>query len=140
MRSVSSDEIVWVVPENERPVLAAKYGPVYSGPELARAYAHIGVFATCGDRVTSEAIALGRIPFVGIVDLKTRRDEPIDPAGFSPLASRRHVRVRNPPGMLTEELRQAVREVVSAGGGLIEVDGEEDLGSLALVELSLIHI
>ena len=36
--------------------------------------------------------------------------------------------------MLTERLRRAVKETVEAGGGLIEVDGEEDLGALALVE------
>ena len=36
--------------------------------------------------------------------------------------------------MLTERLRRAVKELLQAGGGLIEVDGEEDLGSLALVE------
>jgi uncharacterized protein (UPF0218 family) len=36
--------------------------------------------------------------------------------------------------MLTERLRAAVRTLVAEGGGLIEVDGEEDLGSLALVE------
>ncbi len=42
--------------------------------------------------------------------------------------------MKNPAGVLTERLRRAVRQLVEAGGGLIEVDGEEDLGSLALVE------
>jgi uncharacterized protein (UPF0218 family) len=50
------------------------------------------------------------------------------------LAAVRRVRVRNPAGLLTESLRRAVRDLVASGGGLIEVDGEEDLGSLALVE------
>ena len=44
------------------------------------------------------------------------------------------MRVRNPAGMLTEGLRTAVREILPKGGGLIEVEGEEDLGALALVE------
>ena len=44
------------------------------------------------------------------------------------------VRVKNPAGMLTNRLRTAVRDLLAEGGGLIEVDGEEDLGSLALVE------
>ena len=44
------------------------------------------------------------------------------------------MRVWNPAGVLTETLRRTVRELVKSGGGLIEVDGEEDLGSLALVE------
>ncbi|EQD42673.1 protein containing DUF359, partial [mine drainage metagenome] len=42
--------------------------------------------------------------------------------------------VRNPAGMLTQRLRDAVREMVGTGGGLLEVEGEEDLASLALVE------
>ncbi|MGI0155131.1 MAG: DUF359 domain-containing protein, partial [Thermoplasmata archaeon] len=71
---------------------------------------------------------------LGIVDYKTRRQEPVDPGAFAPLAARRRLRVVNPPGFLTEQLRSAVRTMVAAGGGLIEVDGEEDLGSLALVE------
>jgi uncharacterized protein (UPF0218 family) len=36
--------------------------------------------------------------------------------------------------MLTGRLRGAVRELIDLGGGLLEVEGEEDLASLALVE------
>jgi uncharacterized protein (UPF0218 family) len=39
----------------------------------------------------------------------------------------------NPAGTLTDRLYHAVKETWDAGGGLIEVVGEEDLGSLALV-------
>ncbi|HYA54667.1 MAG TPA: DUF359 domain-containing protein, partial [Thermoplasmata archaeon] len=105
-----------------------------SGPEADRRVRALGTFGACGDRVTARAIELDHVPLVGIVDFKTQRNEPIDPALFEPLARRRRVRVRNPPGLLTERLRVAVRELVRSGGGLIEVDGEEDLGSLALVE------
>jgi len=133
-RSASSEERVWVVPASLRPTLAARYGPVYSGPEADRRIRALGIFGACGDRVTATAIALGKLPLVGIVDLKTRRHEPVDPSSFAPLAARARVRVKNPAGMLSEQLRRAVRELVARGGGLIEVDGEEDLGSLALVE------
>ena len=133
-RSGSSDERVWIVPESLRPVLAERYGPVFTGDAAARRIAHLGQFATCGDRVTSLALEVGRAPFIGIVDYTTRRHDPIPPNAFVTLARRREVRVRNPAGMLTERLRRAVREMVAAGGGLIVVDGEEDLGSLALVE------
>jgi uncharacterized protein (UPF0218 family) len=133
-RSGSSDERVWVVPEALRPTFAERYGPVYSGAEAERRIRALGLFASCGDRVTSDALRLGHPPFVGVVDLKTRRNEPIDPAAFAALAARRHVKVRNPAGMLTERLRRAIRETIQAGGGLVEVDGEEDLGALALVE------
>ena len=130
----SSDERVWIVPEALRPTFAERYGPVYAGAEADRRIRGLGTFAACGDRVTSDAIRVGNLPFIGIIDRKTMRTDRVDPAVFAPLSARRHVRVRNPAGMLTERLRRAVRELVASGGGLIEVDGEEDLGALALVE------
>ena len=133
-RSASSDGRAWAVPESLRATLAERYGPVYSGEEADRRLLALTLFATCGDHVTRRAIELGHLPLLAIVDYKTRREEPVDPTAFRPLAERRRVRVRNPPGMLTENLRTAVKDLVASGGGLIEVDGEEDLGSLALVE------
>jgi GTP-dependent dephospho-CoA kinase len=133
-RSASSEDRAWAVPESLRSTLAERYGPVYSGDEADRRIRALGVFATCGDRVTGRAIELQHFPLVGIVDYKTRRDEVVPKDLFRPLAARRLVRVKNPPGLLTEQLRTAVRKIIAAGGGLIEVDGEEDLGSLALVE------
>jgi uncharacterized protein (UPF0218 family) len=133
-RSASSDERAWVVPESLRPALAERYGPVLTGPEADRRIRELEVFGACGDLVTARAIALGHLPLIGIVDYKTQRHEPVDPAAFGPLADRRLVRVPNPAGMLTERLRRTVDELIRSGGGLIEVVGEEDLGSLALVE------
>ena len=133
-RSASSDERAWVVPESLRPTLAERYGPVFAGPEAERRIRALGSFAACGDRVTALAIGTGNLPIVGIVDLKTQRNEPIDATAFAPLKARGYSKVVNPPGMLTERLRTAVATMVASGGGLIEVVGEEDLGSLALVE------
>ena len=133
-RSASSEGRAWAVPESLRPTLAERYGPVYSGDEADRRIRALGLFATCGDRVTQRAIELQHLPLVGIVDYKTRRQDPVRRDAFQPLAARRVLRAKNPPGFLTEQLRSAVRKIIAAGGGLIEVDGEEDLGSLALVE------
>ncbi|MHB8352708.1 MAG: DUF359 domain-containing protein [Thermoplasmata archaeon] len=133
-RSGSSDERAWIVPEALRPTLAERYGPVFTGAEADKRLRALALFGSCGDRVTAQALSVGNPPFIGIVDYTTRRREPVDRATFEPLGLRRRIRVVNPPGMLTEGLRRAVRELVAAGGGLIEVDGEEDLGSLALVE------
>jgi uncharacterized protein (UPF0218 family) len=134
-RSASSEQPrVWVVPDALRPTLAEKYGPVYAGEEAARRIRTLGLYATCGDRVTATAIATGHLPLIGIIDRKTLRHEPIDTQIFELLGARRSIRVPNPAGMLTEQLRTAVKELVRSGGGLIEVDGEEDLGALALVE------
>ncbi len=133
-RSASSEQRAWAVPESLRATLAERYGPVYAGADADRRLLALGTFGACGDRVTARAIELAHPPFVGIVDYKTRRNEAVDPAAFRSLARRRLVRVKNPPGLLTEALRVAVREIVESGGGLVEVEGEEDLGSLALVE------
>jgi GTP-dependent dephospho-CoA kinase len=130
----SSDERAWGVPESLRASLAEKYGPVYSGKEADDRILALGTFGACGDMVVGRALDLGHPPLIGIVDYKTRRNEPVPPDRFRSLGSRRTIRVTNPPGVLTERLRSAVRELVASGGGLIEVDGEEDLGSLALVE------
>ena len=133
-RSASSDARAWAVPDSLRPTLAEKYGPVYAGADADRRILALGTFATCGDRVTARALELHHPPLLGIVDYKTRRNEPVAPGAFRPLGARRTVRVANPPGVLTEALRTAVKELIRDGGGLLEVDGEEDLGALALVE------
>ena len=134
MRSGSSDERVWVVPDSLRPTLAQRYGPVYSGEDAEHRVRALRNFATCGDKVTELAVRCGNLPWLGIVDYKTQRNEPIDPAVFAPLAARGKRTVHNPAGMLTERLRRTVREMLAGAGGLLVVDGEEDLGSLALVE------
>jgi uncharacterized protein (UPF0218 family) len=133
-RSASSDDVAWVVPETLRPDLARRYGPVLAGAEADARLLELDPFGACGDRVTARALELGHPPLIGIVDYTTQRAEPIDPRSFESLAARARVRVKNPAGMLTERLRAAVRRMISDGGGLLEVDGEEDLGSLALVE------
>ena len=133
-RSASSNGRVWVVPDALRPTLAEKYGPVYAGEDADRRIRALRLFGACGDLVVARSLQLGHPPLVGIVDYKTRRGEPVPRETFRTLGARRTVRVTNPAGQLTEALRSAVRELVSSGGGLLEVEGEEDLGSLALVE------
>jgi uncharacterized protein (UPF0218 family) len=132
--SASSDETVWVVPKALRPALAEEYGPVFSGKAAEVRLRRLGVFGSCGDRVTELALALDHPPFIGIVDYTTRRSEKVPRRAFAALKARAVRQVRNPAGTLTDSLRRAVRELASSDGGLIEVDGEEDMGSLALVE------
>jgi uncharacterized protein (UPF0218 family) len=133
-RSGSSDQRVWVVPDSLRPRLAARYGPVLSGEDAAPRVRGLGLFASCGDRVTADAIRWGNLPLIGVVDGKTQRREPVDMSAFAPLKARAFRRVRNPAGVLTGALRASVADLVASGGGLLEIEGEEDLASLALVE------
>ena len=132
-RSASSKDEAWVVPASLRSALSNSYGPIVSGPQVLERLRTLGEFASCGDRVTSDALRAGCPPKLALVDYRTLRSEPIDRTLFRPLAARRVVTVRNPPGMLTDRLWDAVKTVWSEGGGLIEVEGEEDLGALALI-------
>ncbi len=131
---MSGEVGAWVVPPALRPRLAERYGPVLAGAEADRRIRTLKVFGTCGDMVTAQAVRLGKTPLVALVDYKTKRNEPVDPTTFNELAKRAVRKVHNPPGMLTEALRTAVHDLVFEGGGLVVVDGEEDLGALALVE------
>ncbi|MEM0128965.1 MAG: DUF359 domain-containing protein [Thermoplasmata archaeon] len=133
-RSASSDPTnAWVVPDRLRPALAERYGPVYSGAEAEAAFRSVGRFATCGDRVTADALRFGRVPQIAVVDFATRRRRRPFEDRFGPLARRRRFSVRNPPGTLTDALVAAIRPLWRGEGGWIVVEGEEDLGSLALV-------
>jgi uncharacterized protein (UPF0218 family) len=120
-RSASSDETAWAVPQSLRASLAKKYGPVYSGAPADRRIRKLEQFGACGDRVTERSLQLDCPPLIGIVDYKTQRNESIPRDTFHRLAAVRVVQVRNPPGLLTESLRKAVRDLVHSGGGLIEV-------------------
>jgi GTP-dependent dephospho-CoA kinase len=132
--SGSSEPGLWILPDSLRPAFQRPYGPVYQGGEFTERLRTLSVFATCGDRVTADALALGVYPIVGIVDYKTQRRDPVDPSAFAGLALRRRVAVKNPPGTISSGLRWAVRDLLHAGGGLVEVEGEEDLGVMVLVE------
>jgi GTP-dependent dephospho-CoA kinase len=132
--SASSDDRAWVVPESLRGRLGRVYGPVLKGEAAGEKMRTLSAYATCGDYVTAQAIQSGNLPLIGIVDGKTERSKPFALEQFHVLADRRFVKVRNPMGMLTDRLRKAVQVFVASGGGLIEVEGEEDLASLALVE------
>lgn len=132
-RSASSESGAWIVPDSLRPELAKSYGPVLRGSAVVDALRALGEFASCGDRVTADALATGCIPKLAVIDYHTLRSESIDRGLFRPLAGRRTLSVRNPPGMLTDRLWGVVGTLWNEGGGLIEVVGEEDLAALALI-------
>ncbi|MEL9991451.1 MAG: DUF359 domain-containing protein [Thermoproteus sp.] len=87
---------------------------------------------TVGDVVTKNFLAAGARPDAAAVDLKTRRGEFVKMVEAFP----RVLRVKNPPGYITEDAWAAVREAVGSPGTLILVDGEEDMLSLAFIALA----
>ena len=87
---------------------------------------------TVGDVVTSNFLSNGYMPDAAAVDLKTRRKEYVKVVEAFP----RVVKVRNPPGYITEEAWAAVEDALRNHGTLLLVEGEEDMLSLAFIALA----
>ena len=117
-----------------RAELGLPLGPVRAGEAADDAIRRAGRLAACGDVVTAGALALGVTPFVAVMDGRTQRG---NPQPVPPSTIRAFPRVRsatNPPGEITVALQEALRALVDEGGGLLLVEGEEDLVVLPLVE------
>src|SRR5712691_1405957 len=80
---------------------------------------------TVGDRVTERIAELGRIPDVQVVDGRERRVERRMPD----VHYNRLIRVRNPPGTITNEALGGIVQGVKERDGPVRVavEGEEDL-------------
>ncbi len=93
-----------------------------------------------GDITASVMTEMGFVPQLILVDNHTKRGKKIPAIMVKPF---RTVKVKNPAGMLTGELFKviddAINEIVpgTIGDGpiLIEVEGEEDLSTLAAIKL-----
>src|SRR5438132_7897269 len=84
---------------------------------------------TVGDRVTERIAELGRIPGVQVVDGRERRVERRMPD----VHYTRLIRVRNPPGTITNEALHGIAQAVKKRDGSVRVvvEGEEDLLAIA---------
>lgn len=90
------------------------------------------VICTVGDVVTHSALAHGIIPAVCVIDGFTMRSLYCCTMLNFP---NRVLRVKNPAGLITDELVSALNEAVKLPPCMIFVDGEEDLAVLPLIEL-----
>src|SRR5438445_13010387 len=86
---------------------------------------------TVGDRVTERIAELGRIPEVQVVDGRERRVERRMPD----VPYSRLIRVRNPPGTITNEALDGIDQAVKERDGSVRVvvEGEEDVLAIAAV-------
>ena len=98
--------------------------------DLVESYGIRNIYAV-GDVVTRNFTQHGLPPTSAAVDEKTRRDAQVEPMPWY----ERVLRVRNPPGYISEEAWAAVEEAVK-GGVMIKVEGEEDMLSLAFIKLA----
>jgi hypothetical protein len=126
------------LPEEMRPRLARPLGRLFDSAELrkptfGKVVREIPVIAAVGDRVTETLWRLGRAPEVQIVDGRENRMERKPPE--VPYA--RMIRVKNPPGAITQDAINAIREAFNGSKPTrVLVDGEEDLLAIPAVILA----
>lgn len=89
----------------------------------------IGFLISVGDVVSKDLVEKGIDPNVRIVDGRIMRKD----ADVVHRRHRRTFRARNPPGMIGFPAWGAIRDAISCGGGLVLIDGEEDLLALPAI-------
>ncbi|MDR3101670.1 MAG: GTP-dependent dephospho-CoA kinase family protein [Methanocalculaceae archaeon] len=89
------------------------------------------MICTVGDVVTNSALSRGIIPAVGVIDGQTMRIPQLSMPKIPPPI----LRVKNPAGIITDELVATLAKAVEAKPCVIVVDGEEDLAVLPLIRL-----
>ena len=96
---------------------------------------------TVGDICTISISDEIRIPNLSIIDFKTKRNTPLTEEQKIVIEGigDKSIKVVNNPGTISDELLKAIKDSIGSGNNVrIEVDGEEDLASLAAISLSKI--
>ena len=124
-----------ILPENLRPILQRPMGEIFSNS--SEAIKHIkkirpARLITVGDIVTYEFLSAGFKPDIAIVDLIAMRSQTSENTKrLIESFNVKVVRVKNPAGTITLELRKAI-EAAKPPLKII-VDGEEDLATIPAV-------
>jgi uncharacterized protein (UPF0218 family) len=94
------------------------------------------ILITVGDVVSLTARKGGIIPNVSVYDGMTERRTMTEFATLVRDLGEKEAVVDNPPGMITRELFDALRNALARKEGLIRVNGEEDLAVLPCILLA----
>lgn len=79
--------------------------------------------------VTQRLLKNNVVPDIAIIDGHTMRE----PCDWSPAVYPHCIRVKNPAGMITDDLLEGLASAIRNTPALIYVDGEEDLAVIPLV-------
>jgi len=129
---------VYRLPEGLRTRLAKPMGRLFSAEEVnGQAFASVVTEApmviTVGDKVTETLGAQGRIPDVQVTDSRENRKERTPPA----VAYAKKIAVENPPGTITEDAIDGIREAFRGRKPVrVAVKGEEDLLAIPVIALA----
>lgn len=131
---------MYVLPAGLREQLQQPIGHLVDEPGLLRLVAHEKYVVSVGDLVTYTLLKHEITPVLCIIDfLLERKPYPEEMKKVLSHFSRIRLHVNNPVGMITDELWEAIKSVyqhLKSGPFCIEVDGEEDLASLAAIYLA----
>jgi uncharacterized protein (UPF0218 family) len=131
---------MYVIPERLKDTLKGYIGQLVDEPTLLQLLKKERYVVSVGDQVTYTLLKHGISPLLCIVDfILERRPYRQEMKTLIQRFGRKHLQIKNPPGTITDELWNAIKTVFSHlddGPVCIEVDGEEDLASLAAIYLA----
>lgn len=129
-----------ILPDNLREILKEPIGSLVDEKKLLEILKKQKYIVSIGDLVTYTLIKNEIEPTFCIVDFKTRRGEcskEIKDAIKS--YGKKSIVIKNPPGTISDELWKIIEmafQNMELNGLRIEIDGEEDLASLAAIYLA----
>jgi len=131
---------MYVLPDELKDTLKGYIGQLVDEPGLLKLLKKEKSVVTVGDKVTYTVLKHGFTPLLCIVDfILERKPYPAEMKTLIQRFGRIHLKIKNPPGTITDELWNAIQTVYKKqqdGPVCIEVDGEEDLASLAAIYLA----
>ena len=131
---------MYVLPDDLKDTLKGYIGLLVDEPRLLRILKQEKYIVTIGDKVTYTVLKHGFIPVLCIVDfLLERKPYPPEMRAYIQGFKAVHLKVKNPPGTITDELWDAIQTALQnlqKKPVCIEVEGEEDLASLAAIYLA----
>jgi hypothetical protein len=131
---------MYVLPDELKDKLKEYIGHLVDEKGLLRLLKKEKYVVSVGDRVTYTLLKHGITPVLCIVDYIVERKEN-SPEMTEKIQSfgKHRIKVKNPPGTITDELWNAIDNALKTlpkDPVCIEVDGEEDLASLAAIYLA----
>jgi GTP-dependent dephospho-CoA kinase len=118
-----------VLPEESRRLFKDPFGTLYPGIDAVLPHLAGRTVYSVGDVVTYNLQKNGIVPAIAVIDGQTMRS----PCDRLPEVKGTCIRVKNPPGTITDELVRALADALSRAPATILVEGEEDLAVIPLV-------
>ena len=129
-----------ILPDNLRDLLKEPIGQLVNEKQLLKLLQNEKYIVSIGDLVTYTLLKHEIEPFFCIVDFKTRRGVcSSEVKDLIKSFGKKSIVVQNPPATISDDLWNVIElayEDLKEGGLRIEVDGEEDLASLAAIYLA----